>query len=691
MRRLLLTLIGIAFSATAFTVVPQVVSADGHQPGVLLIAVDLGSTSVSENDAAVAETALRILVETANDGTVALMPYSDEAGTVVGHPASGDELNQAVETLIPRISSRTEAGGSDQYAALAAIYGHLSDLGAPAGSEVFLITGRMQDGSTENRERIVGFADLFVTEGWSINAVMLPSSTNTAREFITSIVDRASGRWDDTGTLTGIDEFADNLLGLDGDQILDISLPSGNTAVQAIEIAPESTKLSVSMVRSSSGAAFNLFDPYGVQLGETSNAARFITTPNLLVATITSPDPGTWSLRATGDGMPIMSSVDVKTPVELTLVDQPPFQAGQQSTLMAMATVDGQPRWLPQSNVMATVTSPDGASVIFRLTDNGEGGDAVLGDGVFSVVFESSPQQGFNDVDLELGWNDFDAKIKSKDSFQTELFPVLQIEESIGGTIDAGNEIVVAKMEVRVGEYPHPVLPSALTAVVSGPGGEVVDSSLRMIDPLTDGTAWTFEVLAKPMESGDQTVTAELADEYVGRMFTTSSSLVQVPVTVDYPVIVVVENEEPSQLIPIIGVALIALLVIVGGVLFLIARRQVVPYGYIYNDRQELVLDLSSIGRSGLNRFLSKGVVSVSDAPEFPVPGGRLIFKRSGPEIHYDNTGNATMRIDGRPAARVVELRDGSRIGFSGRLFEFSTSRRRVISNPAPEPDASVS
>ncbi|MFP6678922.1 MAG: hypothetical protein VB824_02035, partial [Dehalococcoidia bacterium] len=182
-----------------------------------------------------------------------------------------------------------------------------------------------------------------------------------------------------------------------------------------------------------------------------------------------------------------------------------------------------------------------------------------------------------------------------------------------------------------------------------------------------------------------------LADEYVGRMFTTSSSLVQVPVTVDYPVIVVVENEEPSQLIPIIGVALIALLIIVGGVLFLIARRQVVPYGYIYNDRQELVLDLSSIGRSGLNRFLSKGVVSVSDAPEFPVPGGRLIFKRSGPEIHYDNTGNSTMRIDGRPAARVVELRDGSRIGFSGRLFEFSTSRRRVISNPSPEPDSSVS
>ena len=89
----------------------------------------------------------------------------------------------------------------------AAAFGYLSGEGAPAGSEIYLITGRMQDGSQENRNRIVGFADLFIAEGWKINAVMLPSSTNLAREFITSIVERASGRSDDTGTLLGTDMF----------------------------------------------------------------------------------------------------------------------------------------------------------------------------------------------------------------------------------------------------------------------------------------------------------------------------------------------------------------------------------------------------------------------------------------------------------------------------------------------------
>ncbi|MBT4515553.1 MAG: hypothetical protein HOC77_10735 [Chloroflexi bacterium] len=690
MRRLLVTLIGISVIATVFAVAPQAISADGHKAGVTLIAVDLGSTSVSEKDAAVAETALRILVDALDDGTVALMPYSDQAGTVVGHEASGSDLDNAVSTLIPRIASRVETGGSDQFAALAAAFGYLSGEGAPTGSEIFLITGRMQDGSQENRDRIVGFADLFIAEGWKINAVMLPSSTNEAREFISPIVERASGRSDDTGTLAGTEMFAANVLGLNGDLVLDIALQSGNTAIQSIEVAPESTQLSVSMIRNSTSASLDLFDPHGVQLGSSSNAARFITTPNLLVATITSPEPGTWSLRATGDGLPIIASVDLKTPLELALVDQPPLQAGQQSVLMAMATVNGQPQWLPGSVVTATVTSPDGASVVFRLTDNGEGGDAVLGDGVFSVVFDASPDQGFNDVDLELGWDNYDASIKSRDSFQTEVFPTLDIEATSGGAVEAGNEIMVGTIEVWVGEYPYPVLPSALNAIVSGPTGESVDGTLRLIDALDDGTAWSFEVFATPSESGAQTVTAELSSEYVGRTFNTSGPVAQTPVTVNYPVVPVIEPEETSLVLPIVGAVLIGLLVILGVALFVITRRQVIPFGYIYDDHQELVLDLSRVRRGGLRGLLAKGVVSIADAPELPVPGARLVFKPSGVELHYDNSGSATMRINGRPAARIVELRDGSRIGFSGRLFEYTTSKRRAmpVPPPAPEPAA---
>jgi hypothetical protein len=102
MGRLLVTLLGIALVATAFAAVPQDISADDNVPenGVTLIAVDLGSTSVSDGDAAIAETALRILADSAGGETVALMPYSDEAGTEVGHSADGSELDNAVSTLL---------------------------------------------------------------------------------------------------------------------------------------------------------------------------------------------------------------------------------------------------------------------------------------------------------------------------------------------------------------------------------------------------------------------------------------------------------------------------------------------------------------------------------------------------------------------------------------------------------------
>ncbi|HIF12964.1 MAG TPA: hypothetical protein EYQ82_08175 [Dehalococcoidia bacterium] len=698
MRRLLVTLLGITVMATVFTVGPDSISADDHEYGVTLIAIDLGSTSGSQKDAAVAETALQILSDSANDGTVALLSYSDEPGTVVGHSTSGSELKNAVSILVQRIASRAESGGSDQFAALASAFAYLSGVSAPAGSEIVLITGRMQDGSQENRDRIIGFADLFIAEGWKINAVMLPSTTNEARGFLSSIVERASGRWDDTGTLLGLDMFVHNVLEMDGDLALDLALQSGNTAVQPIEVAPESTRLSVVMVRNSTNASLDLFDPHGVQLGTTSNVATFITTPNLVVTTISSPEPGTWSLRATGDGLPVLASVEVRSPLELRLVGQPPLPAGLQAVLMAEATVDGVARRLPGSVVTATITSPEGTSAVYRLTDNGEGGDALLGDGIFSVVFDASGDQGFSEVILELGWDDYDASVKAIDSFQTEVFPTLQVQPSEGGSVEAGFEIAVGTIEVTVGEYPHPVLPAAITAIVTGPTGEPVTGSLRLIDALEDGTGWRFEVIATPSESGTQTVTAELNAEYVGRSFNTSGPIAQTLVTVNYPVLPAVLSVEPEEsenslLLPIIGGVLIGLLILSGVVLFVISRKQVMPYGYIYDDRQTLVLDLSCVRRGGIKGMVSKGVISMADAPELPVPGAVLIFKKTGLELHYDNSDGVTMRVDGRPAERIVELRDGSRIGYAGRLFEYTTTRRKArpvkpVEPASPEPAA---
>ncbi|MDP6273910.1 MAG: hypothetical protein QGI84_07925 [Dehalococcoidia bacterium] len=221
-----------------------------------------------------------------------------------------------------------------------------------------------------------------------------------------------------------------------------------------------------------------------------------------------------------------------------------------------------------------------------------------------------------------------------------------------------------------------------------------------MVDALDDGTAWKFEVFVTPSETGRQAVTAELNVEYVGRTFITSGPTAQTSVTVNYPVVLFDEiadetaNETADgSMLPVIGGVMISLLIMLGVVVFVINRRHVMPYGYIYDDRQQLILDLSMVRRDGLKGLTSRGVVSLADAPELPVPGATMVFKRSGVELRYENSGNFTMRVDGQPAPRVTELRDGSRIGYSGRLFEYTTTRRHArriapVPTASPEPAA---
>ncbi|MEE8362650.1 MAG: choice-of-anchor X domain-containing protein, partial [Dehalococcoidia bacterium] len=524
-------------------------------------------------------------------------------------------------------------------------------------------------------------------QGWMISALMLPSSAPEARDFLVSIVERTGGAWDDAGTVEGLAEFTHREHGLAPAPALSSRLQPGASALQPLEVAPETELLVVTTTRASAAARVEVFDPEGARAMHAAGLYTIYETPAFVVKTFARPRPGTWLLRATGDGEPILASVELRNPLQLVLLPQPPLVAGETGILLAAATVEGEPRPLPGAEITVTVRDPAGASVVYRLNDGGIGGDETAGDGVFSVAYAASALQGVNDVALTLAWDGYGATLGANASLKTEVFPTITLLPGEGGTLDAGGQLAVGAIEVTVGEYPFPVLPEQISLVVTGPSGVPLTGLVEPLETLPDGRGWRFKIITWPSETGAHSVTAELTGDYLERGFSASGARVETPVTV---LRYVPPPPEPvSRTRDVITAALIALAVTAVLALAVAAWRlwrKVRPYGYFYDDNRRLVLDLSAVRKPGLRGLFSRDRVTGDDAPTLPVPASTLVFTHDGPELRYDNDANPTLRVDGRPARAVEKLRDGTIIGFAGRLFEFALSRRPAPT-PAPNPE----
>ena len=110
---------------------------------------------------------------------------------------------------------------------------------------------------------------------------------------------------------------------------------------------------------------------------------------------IQAPEAGSWTLEVTGTGTPspgtayalaVLAQLPPGTGVVLTAaVDQEQYVAGDQVTITATVTDNGEP--VTAAAVTATVTGPDGDTTTnLVLVDDGTGGDAVAGDGVYTGV-----------------------------------------------------------------------------------------------------------------------------------------------------------------------------------------------------------------------------------------------------------------------------------------------------------------
>jgi hypothetical protein len=647
------------------------------EDGVMVILLDEGASPV-QSDLDAAETAALTIARGTRAGTLAAATYGVKTNEIVS-AESGPNGIRLVDDLITMVRSMDIGPArSDQFAALTDTFAFLSRIDAAAGSRTtFITSGRILGESEGTRDRLRSVADLFSSEGWVIDVVVLPSTEAVLRDLMTGLATSSGGVFYDTGTASGIAALFGTYSQLSLKNAMDVEMHDNSASVVTLDIAPHTSEFTTVFVRQNPSVDVGVFSPNGTRAVAVMENVDIRETPSAVIVRIYSPVPGNWSLQGVGPASKLVASVDINNPLELRLIEQPPLPVGEAAVLEAAAFNGDAAQLLSGAIIQATIKKASGTTEVVSLNDSGQAGDRYGNDGIYSVQLSAPTSQGINDVSLELSWTDYVATLRSDNAFRSESFPTLSLTEIRDVETFAGEYATLARVQVRVGDYPFLISPADIKAILTGPSGKV-SAVILPVDEPEPGMAWEFDITAIIPEEGAWEVDVRLDSIFEGREYVRNA-----PLATSMAIIV----KEPVLLL---GVA--PWIVAVGGSLLVLLagfaiwfQRKTSPFGYILDDGGRRVVDFSKLDRSFVRRLFARNVVHASELADLPFEGGSFKFSGSKVKlIHKRALGDPSMRVDSRPVGPEVELDENVWLGVGGRLLSFQLESR-VVENEEAE------
>ncbi len=619
----------------------------------------------SDLDQKAVETILKFLENDSNAGNIFLGTFDSNSSNIKYFDKFDDAYKSYLANLVNNLNLENSGDlRSDQLGALTDIYSEYNKLNASDGSNVMIITpGRISGESEKTRERFKNIGELFALEKWEIDVISLPSTDLTSRELMSEISSSSSGKFFDLGILEGYAEFASYFNQYDLKEIMNIEVGNNIPKLQPIEISPYSEKLSLMMVKEDFDTTASLFSPSGTKaLSEMSNVTIFQTN-HVILFNIENPSPGTWSIQAQGAKGEIIIYSEIINPLEIKFVDVPPFSISDPVLIEAIVNINNSPQILSDAIIEATVTN--GISVkTYKLNDSGQSGDKKSDDGIYSFEIVDTFAQGNNSVNLVLSWPGFSSEITSNSFFQTEVFPKINITRTSNVEGSKDEELNLASISTTVSDYPYLTNYKNISAYLSD-GSNEYEANLVMLTEPEPGKSWKFDVVAKMPKTDNYMLEIFMVDNYLGREFEISAPITEIEATiVTYPVMVFG-----------IRVIYILFLIFVGifiGILVLIIRKKNSPYGYLIDDRDKVLVNFYVLERTLLNKIISKDFVSNSELKSIPLSLGGFKFHLNRVELRLSNKMvDISVRVNGKPAPKIIKLTSRSQIGVGGKLFKF--------------------
>ena len=672
-----------------------------------VIVVD--SLSARESEQAIPLTLSLIgLLATQQDGSKVVFIDTDWPGEAIGpFAASNSDFTSIRSEIAGRLGAERSYEPQSIVEALDEARSTLSTYGAPAGSSIYVALGGGDNFAFDELSYTVApLANGIANQSWTINGLSLHTGDQRSAQFLDAISKPTGGRVFSLSSGVDLKPLGDHIIGFGAagsvEEFASKTLVDAPLTSSRIPIMPGTEKTTLYFFKDSPAGSFQLVNPLGELVPNADGVtSQVVETENLTIWRLVNPVAGNWKVETVGVEGRISVWGHAADRYDLILRTPSPVPTGEPNTIVAYLAQDGRTATLKGVRMFANITSPDSSIASYELFDDGTRGDSKAGDGYYSAIVPPLEMAGSYAVMLSLRWLGFDNEISSDYLIEARPFPAFHVETGQVRELVPGEATNIGTVSVHLDGGPYAVDPSALeiglaTSTESAGTLELVPHRLY-----GDGSAWQFDMLFTPSDFGSQTLQFSLSIEYGGRTFTEPSSSIAISTvaSVSPPVSIVpaaVELQPASAAsapaaassVPVAGVAVppapqaafpwlvVAILVaaavpIAAGVVYFLTRPK--PYGYIYTESDDELVDFSNLERRPIFRFFYRGLIRGS---ELNIPGFEgLVFHFMKDRIDVKSFGeHSTVRVNNQPLIDSATISDKTWIGTEGKLYTFLNS-----------------
>ena len=675
--------------------------------GMDVIVVD--SSSVRESEQAIPLTLSLIgLLATQQDGSKVVFIDTDGPGEAIGPFAASDSDFASIRSeILARLGADSSYEPQSIVEALDEARSTLSTYGAPAGSSIYVAMGGGDDFAFDELSYTVApLANGIANQGWTINGLSLHTGDQRSAQFLDAISRPTGGSVFSLSSGVDLKPLGDHIIGFGAagsvEEFASKTLVDAPLTSSRIPIMPGTEETILYFYKESPDGSFQLVNPFGELVSNVDGVtSQVLESENLAIWRLVNPLAGNWKVETVGVEGRISVWGHAADRYDLILRTPSPMPTGEPNTILAYLAQDGRTAVLKGVRMFANITNPDSSVTSYELFDDGTRGDSKAGDGYYSAILPPIDMVGSYAVTLNARWLGFDYEVSSDHTLEARPFPAFHVETGQVRGLVPGEATNIGTVSVHLDGGPYSIDPSAIEI---GLATSAENSGMLELVPhrlYGDGSAWQFDMLFTPSDFGSETLQFSLSIEYGGRTFTEPSSSIAISTVASEspPVSIVPAAVEPQPApaapvasaasnVPVAGVAVppvpqtafpwlvVAILVavavpIAAGVVYFLTRPK--PYGYIYTESDDELVDFSNLERRPLFRFFYRGLIRGS---ELNIPGFEgLVFHFMKDRIDVKSFGeHSTVRVNNQPLIDSATISDKTWIGTEGNLYTFLNS-----------------